>query len=130
MRPPRLTALLFAITLTQSAFAAEAATQQYGDKGTFDLSLGMSAASTTHSSYDKSFTLSLTPYANHFLFNNWFARYQMPAYYSFSEWHRTFHIIGISPGLAVGYSFKFNDAWRLNFSAGYATIFTGTCIQT
>ena len=36
MRTTQFAVLLFAITLTQSTFAAEAATPQYGDKGTFD----------------------------------------------------------------------------------------------
>ena len=120
MRTTRFAVLLFAITLTQSTFAAEAATPQYGDKGTFDLSLGMSTVRSTHAENLQLYSIFLAPYANHFLFKNWFARYELPVFYEIRDYLQTEHIFSISPGLALGYGFRISELWRLNVSAGYA----------
>lgn len=113
--------LLLSVLLTAGALSAEENVRaEYGSKGTFDLSLGMSTASTANGTRFQSYSLFLAPYANHFLFKNWFARYELPIYYSFSDWYRSSHTVGFSPGLAFGYSFRMADAWRLNLSAGYA----------
>lgn len=123
MRTTRFAVLLFAITLTQSAFAAEVAMPQYGDKGTFDLSLGMSTARTTHAENFQTYSIFLAPYANHFLFKNWFARYELPVFYEVRHYLQTEHIFVISPGLALGYGFRLSELWRLNVSVGYARSF-------
>jgi hypothetical protein len=123
MRTTIFTGLLFAITLTQSTFAAEAATPQYGDKGTFDLSLGFSVANSENNTYYKSAGVYLAPYANHFLLHNWFARYELPLGVSFQYSGWSSRQYSAAPGVALGYSFRFSDVWRLNFSLGYARTF-------
>lgn len=118
-----LAAFLVAFTVVQPAFAAEEVPRQYGDKGTFDLSLGLSNSSTANSRNYHVFTVYIAPYANHFLWNNWFARYELPLSYQFRDSGWISHSFATGPGLAFGYSFRLSDFWRLNFSAGYARTF-------
>lgn len=123
MRNKLLIILVFVVSYTHAGFAAEAAPQQYGDKGTFDLSLGFSVANSENNTYYKSVGVYLAPYANHFLLHNWFARYELPLGVShrYSGWSSREY--SAAPGLALGYSFRLSDAWRLNLSMGYARTF-------
>ncbi|AFM12358.1 hypothetical protein [Turneriella parva] len=122
-RCSRVLLLIISLLMTGAVSAEENASAEYGSKGTFDLSLGFSVANSENSKYYKSFGVYLAPYANHFLLSNWFARYELPVGFSsqYSGWRSQQY--SMAPGIALGYSFRFTDAWRLNFSMGYTRTF-------
>ena len=99
----------------------------YGKAGDFDLSTGFSGSQSVNSPEVKQWALRILPYANHFLWDNIFLRYDMgisvthtSAYYILGN---NYTLWSFNPGLAVGYSFSISERWRFNISAGYLGTF-------
>jgi hypothetical protein len=97
--------------------------KNYGQKGMFELSTGLAVAYSAHYSNTGQYSVGLLPFANHFLWDKIFLRYEVLLgvdYYSSSYDSFTMRLGG---GLGLGYSFQFSEKWHLNVSLGYAAAY-------
>ncbi len=110
---------------TGSIYGGESA-QSYGSKGTFEFSTGISSITTTHNASYQIYDLSVLPYANHFLFNRVFLRYEMSLGLNLVVQNSNQFQVTPIPGLGIGYNFPITEKWHVNLAAGYAAgyIFT------
>lgn len=106
-----------------SGLSAQENAYQYGKKSSFELSAGISLASSSHDSYGSSYSLGLLPYANHFIFQKIFLRYDMGLVLSYTKGYYESFSLGAGPGMGAGYSFALSDRWHLNVSMGYTLFF-------
>jgi hypothetical protein len=111
--------LLLATIFSSAGLSAEAPLQNYGRSGSFELSSGLSVAYTRNERNLQQYNVGLLPYANHFIFNHWFLRYDLGLGYNYTDAYAIGYTLALSPGLAMGYNFSLADRWKLNFSAGY-----------
>jgi len=120
---------LICLFMLCNVHAEESKKVLYGEAGGFELSTGLSVASTSNQAFSQNYSIGLFPYANHFLFKNWFLRYDLGFVYQYSILHSSVPqfagqysevwSLSVNPGLGAGYSFELNDRWRFNFSGGY-----------
>jgi hypothetical protein len=96
----------------------------YGRSGEFEISAGLSAADTYNAQGQQQYNLKILPFANHFLFDKIYFRYDFGATVTYTK---SDSVIGnssltwlLSPGLGVGYSFALTNTLYLNTAIGYA----------
>jgi len=118
------TILIILLSSCPSLLAAESKSPPYGSKGEFEISTGISSAYTANSTDLKSYGISLLPYANHFLFDHFFLRYQTGFGYQYFGTYVPSSQFFIFPGIAIGYSFNISDHWALNISGGYLVFYS------
>jgi hypothetical protein len=119
---------LFFVMLCQSVLgflSAADVPSTYGKKGTFELSGGISLLNTSNAQNGQKYSIGLLPYANHFLLDRFFLRYDLGYLYTYNGsnngiYSYASHQMALQPGLAIGYNFPLADRWHFNASAGYA----------
>lgn len=110
--------------------------KEYGSSGDFEFSTGLSLLSLNFSKYGNNYNFGMLPFANHFLWNRVYARYNFGLlfnYNSIPDYNYYYLEYGIEPGIALGYSFSLWKNWYLNLAGGYqATIawFKGSYIAS
>jgi hypothetical protein len=126
MKIPRILISIIAVVLFTFAIKAEDSPKRYANSGDFEISGGLSGAASRNSTGLQRYDLSLLPFANHFLFNRVFLRYDLGLSFAYT---RADYLIGgnmfswsVSPGLAAGYSFELSPVWYLNMSMGYGLV--------
>ena len=109
----------YLLVLTHYQVFATDSLPEYGKRGTFELSMGLSTFSTINDRYYKNFEISLMPYANHFVFDRFFLRYDAglgTKYYTDQSFR-----IDLQPGIGIGYSFSVSERWFFNMAVGIST---------
>jgi len=98
----------------------------YGKAGGFELSTGLSLWNTHNGHSQQQYSIGVIPYANHFIFDNWFLQYSFGLVYQYSIYYYQYASgysestqFSILPGLGIGYSLALHERWRLNVSGGY-----------
>jgi len=103
--------------------AVEPVSTPYGAKGEFEISAGVSGSYSANSIDFKSYGINVIPYANHFLFNHLFLRYQAGLGYQYFGSYIPSSRLFIYPGIALGYSFNLSPNWAFNISGGYLVFY-------
>jgi len=76
-----------AVIALETRVAAADQKNSYGKAGGFELSAGMSLWNTFNGSGHQQYTIGALPYANHFIFDNWFLQYGFGLVYQYSIYY-------------------------------------------